>query len=406
MPFGRKLRRIDNGVERKHVHLGDAVRVRLDMDGRRLGIDLHGDRGAVAMTRALVFAVALIAAFLPDLSSAQFVWRGLSPLPNSPDVPTVVAGSLMPSAAPYYGASGSWAPLVAGATYTASDGHNETLPAQEQGVSTQAGYGDPAMAGWANPVLGSEWDTGAVMPCVYAAHPSGVAKVGFVLDEGHVAWTSVADSQPAIVGGTLVKLYCATVAASTLSDAQHEARAIVVPNAGYVTILQSQRNVAGTNGSPNFTDAGHPFELGKPVMVTSTTDTALTAGKVYCVWGPTTSTFGPNSYQLQGPTPEFTATPTANYACPTYMPTSGSAPYLPVNGSFSAIINNGSGSSGNILTVSGSNLQGSVQAGAVVTGTGVPSNTTIAAFGTGGTTGTGGLAPIRSAIRLSSRQRR
>ena len=342
--------------------------------------------------RALVFALALIAAFIPGLAPAQFVWRGLSPIPGAAptDVPTLVAGSLMPSAAPYYGASGSWAPLVAGATYTASDSHNETLPAQQQGISTQAGYGDPAFAGWANPVLGSEWDSGSVMPCVYAAHPSGIAKVGFVLDEGHVAWTSVADSQPTIVAGTKVKLYCATVAASTLSDGQHEARAIVVPNAGYVTILQSQRNVVGTNSSANFSDAGHPFEIGKPVVVVSTTDTALTAGKIYCVWGSTTANFLPNSYQLQGPTPEFTATPTANYNCPNYMPTSGTWAYTVVNGSFTATLNNGSGSSGNILTVSGSNLQGSVQAGAVVTGTGVPSNTTIAAFGTGGTTGTGG----------------
>ena len=127
----------------------------------------------------------------------------------------ITPGAIMPDTAEYYGEPASlcpgattcsWAPYVQGLG---------GIPGQ-QGSSTQEGYNDPATAVWVSPVLNQRYDSGLVLLCVKAYHPSGINEVGFAVNAGTIYYVTSTITFPSLGTGS-VPLYCATVAANAFS---------------------------------------------------------------------------------------------------------------------------------------------------------------------------------------------
>jgi hypothetical protein len=107
--------------------------------------------------------------------------------------------------------------------------------------------------------------SGQIMACVDAQHVSGVQFAAFSLDGG--AFTQVNTPLPDPRGpgrsGLSVAntpIYCAQFQASSVADGLHEVVAIVCPNVGYCSQLNSQLTADATAGSAVLTAHGHGLQ--------------------------------------------------------------------------------------------------------------------------------------------------
>ena len=140
-----------------------------------------------------------------------------------------------------------------------------------QGVSTQFGYNDNAIAVW-DAVPYALYNTPAPI-CVIALHNAGIASVTFSVDGG--AWTpgvyttTGPANTPPQAGLTPTGEYCARLTPGALADGQHEIRAIATPNIGVPRVLQSGATASVTAGNPFIPHAAHGQLYGKGVVVSS-----------------------------------------------------------------------------------------------------------------------------------------
>lgn len=153
-------------------------------------------------------------------------------------------------------------------------------PAQ-QGSSGQLGFNDDAIAQWDyHTNVPYSMLTASTPICVLAYHVSGINSVTIGIDGGLFVTASQQTTLVTNGATSTYTEYCAQLDPTTLSDGEHELRAIVTPNTGYPRVLQSGQITAVTNNNPVINAGPHGLIFGKTLVADNTA-----AGFTACVIG-------------------------------------------------------------------------------------------------------------------------